>query len=312
MIPKVVHFFHNKDFVDNIDQYGNMVRRCYATWRHYLPDYELRLWHDELSEFQQMLEQSAYLREMYEKKIWAVVSDYVRAWVVCRYGGIYLDTDVYLFQNLDKLLENEFFTFSVPVRDENELAWHVEPAFFGARAGHPVLMEVLKIYDTGEIYQMPVWLANDIFAMGILRAKGDFSDGVIVPADMDNYTAGQRGDLLSKTLINGEVCTMPDAGITLYPRHMLGEGGAVGKLKDRWFLISPPPLPQKIKHNPDIFTLKDVIAYHICGNSWKSDVPYMQTKNLKGPARLWAFIMGKLKNLGARIKQVARTKIKNL
>ena len=312
MIPKIIHFFHNKDFVENMPEYGNMVNRCYATWKYYLPDYELRLWHDELPEFQDMLASSAYLRDVYEKKIWAVVADYVRAFVVSRHGGIYLDTDVYLFQNIDHLLKNQFFTFSMPVNENNELAWHVEPAFFGAVANHAVVNEVLKIYDSGEIYNMPVWLANDIFAMAILRAKGDFSDGLIRPAKQEQYESGQRGDFLSARLIDAETCRLDDAGITLYPRHMLGEGGAVGKFKSRWFLISPPALPRKLKHNPDIFSMQDVVAYHICGNSWKAAVPYMETKNLQGVARMKALCVSALKNMAARIKQIARTKIKNM
>lgn len=312
MIAKTIHFFHNKDFVENIIKYDNVSNRCFATWKHYLPGYELRLWHDELPEFQEMLMASAYLREMYQKKIWAVVSDYVRAWVVCRYGGIYMDTDVYLFQNVDHLLDNQFFTFSMPVDNNDELAWHVEPAFFGAIPGHPVLLEVLKIYDTDEIFKMPIWLANDVFSLAILRAKKDFSDGIITPANLAEYESGQRGDLLSQNLIQGKASIMQKEGITLYPRHMLGEGGAVGKLKDRWFLISPPPLPSKMKHNSDIFSLQDVVAYHICGNSWKGDVPYLETKNLKGMHRIKSIMTHKIKNLGARIKQIVRTKIKNM
>ncbi len=312
MIPKIIHFFHNEDFVENMAAYGKMVNRCYATWKHYLPDYQLKLWHDKMPEFQKMLASSAYLRDVYEKKIWAVVADYVRAWAVLHYGGVYLDTDVYLFQNIDRLLKSDFFTFSMPVDEDNELAWHVEPAFFGAVANHPVMAHVLDIYDSGEIYKMPVWLANDIFAMAILRTKADFSDNLIRPANQEQYESGQRGDFLSQELIEARVCHLPSVGITLYPRHMLGEGGAVGQWKNRWFLITPPPLPRKMMHNPDVFSMQDVIAYHICGNSWKAAVPYMETKNLHGLARLKALCISACKNIAARIKQIARTKIKNM
>ncbi|MGL4524238.1 MAG: glycosyltransferase family 32 protein [Spirochaetia bacterium] len=312
MIPKVIHLFHNEDFLTNTASYDKLVNRCLATWKHYLPGYELRLWHDGLPEFQVMLGRSCFLREFYEKKIWAIVADYVRAWAVFHCGGIYLDTDVYLFRNLDKFLENDFFTFGMPQEKSPTVAWHVEPAFFGAVKGHRVPQEVLKIYDTGEIYRVPFWLANDVFSMAILRAKENFSDELIRPADMNAYRAGQCGDMICSDLACSQRCVMRDAGITLYPRQMLGQGGAIGQIKDRWILISPPALPQQIDQSPDIFNLENVVAYHVCGNSWKDASPDLDTKHLQGFSRWKARTIGKLRLIPQRIKQVIRKRIKNI
>lgn len=134
MIPKIIHFFHhNKNFLHTC---SNMVRRCYHSWKYHLPNYELRLWHPEMPEFKQMLKRSTFLNDVYEKKIWAVVADYVRTWAVFHHGGIYLDTDIYLFQNLDHLLHNQFFSFGISTGAvNNKMTWHAEPAFFGARRG---------------------------------------------------------------------------------------------------------------------------------------------------------------------------------
>lgn len=311
MIPKIIHFFHHdKNFLETC---GNMVCRCYASWQYHLKDYELRLWHPGLAEFQSMLEQCDFLRHVYEKKIWAVVADYVRAWALFHHGGIYLDTDIYLFQNLDHLLDNEFFSFGIPTGYAGEeMTWQAEPGFFGARGGgNFVMTEILKIYNSGEIFRLPFWLANDILALSILRAKADFSDNLIRPAYPQEYEQGLRPDFICDDLAASRTCVMKKNGITLYPRDMVIQGGVVGRVKNRWILISPPPLPG-VAADDSVFCLKDTLAYHICGNSWSGEVAKMAARNLKGFKRLKFFIGYYLKNFPAIIKRKMRYKMKNI
>ena len=52
-----------------------------------------------------------FVKEAYEKGMYAFVSDYVRVYALYNYGGIYLDTDVELIKPLDDLLKyNAFFS----------------------------------------------------------------------------------------------------------------------------------------------------------------------------------------------------------
>ena len=49
------------------------------------------------------------VKEAYEKKKWAFVSDYARIYALYKEGGIYFDTDMEVKKNIDFLLDKEIF-----------------------------------------------------------------------------------------------------------------------------------------------------------------------------------------------------------
>ena len=51
-----------------------------------------------------------YVREAFESKKWAFVSDYARLKVMTEYGGIYMDTDVEVRKPLDCFLKERAFS----------------------------------------------------------------------------------------------------------------------------------------------------------------------------------------------------------
>ncbi|MCM1402942.1 MAG: polysaccharide pyruvyl transferase family protein [Muribaculum sp.] len=81
------------------------VRRCIATWHKHMPDYEFRLWNESNSPMEHPFVKSAYAAGKY-----AFVADYVRFWALYNFGGIYLDTDMYVLKSFDTLLDNRFFS----------------------------------------------------------------------------------------------------------------------------------------------------------------------------------------------------------
>lgn len=81
------------------------------TWQKYLPDYQFMLWSEENSPMNHPFVSSAYAAKKY-----AFVADYVRFWALYNYGGVYLDTDMYVVKCFDPLLDNYFFS-----------AWEIEP-----------------------------------------------------------------------------------------------------------------------------------------------------------------------------------------
>ena len=57
------------------------------------------------------LDEIPYMREAYDAKKWAFVSDVARLLILYKYGGVYLDTDVELLKPLEeKLLERTFLS----------------------------------------------------------------------------------------------------------------------------------------------------------------------------------------------------------
>lgn len=100
MIPKVIHYcwFGN-------NPKPRLIKKCIASWRRLCPDYEIKEWNE--SNFD--LDICPYVRAAYNSKKWAFVSDYARFYILNKYGGVYLDTDVQLLKPLDSLLERGAF-----------------------------------------------------------------------------------------------------------------------------------------------------------------------------------------------------------
>ncbi len=100
MIPKIIHYtwFSN-------DEMPLKVKECIESWKRIMPDYELRLWNMEsLKEID-----SIFMTEALQAKKWAYAADFVRLYAVYTYGGIYLDTDVFVYKSFDKFLSDKCF-----------------------------------------------------------------------------------------------------------------------------------------------------------------------------------------------------------
>lgn len=126
-----------------------MAQRCIASWRKYMPDYEIWQWSEEplnvnanVNENQNQNDRSAtigdtslaknenqnrnnnnlfdkklsfdvniipYTAEAYRQKKYAFVSDYARFWILYQYGGIYFDTDVEVIRPMDEIISRGNF-----------------------------------------------------------------------------------------------------------------------------------------------------------------------------------------------------------
>ena len=95
MIPKTIHYcwFGGNPLPD-------LAIKCIKSWKKYCPDYEIIEWNEKNFD----LQYNTYVREAYEAKKWAFVSDVARLFALVNYGGIYMDTDVEVIKSLDDLL----------------------------------------------------------------------------------------------------------------------------------------------------------------------------------------------------------------
>lgn len=117
---------------------GKLQHRCLESWKKHLQGYAFKLW-DESNLPREVLD-NPYVKTMYAKKKWAFVSDYIRFWALAREGGVYLDTDTEVLKGFDELLDhNAFFG-----RTKDGV---VAAGVIGAIAHHPVIEEILKIYE---------------------------------------------------------------------------------------------------------------------------------------------------------------------
>ncbi len=111
-----------------------IVLKCIESWKKYCPDWEIREWNEDSFD----VNCCDYVREAYEARKWAFVSDYCRYHVLAQYGGVYLDTDVELLRPIDDLPEC-FVGFETLTLCNSGL-------IRGAEANDPICLEMLSSY----------------------------------------------------------------------------------------------------------------------------------------------------------------------
>ena len=101
MIPKIIHycwFGHGPK--------PELIQRCMASWKKYLPEYKLKEWNEEDFDVNCI----PYVKEAYKQRRWAFVSDYVRLYALYHDGGIYMDTDEEVLNPIDRFLSLAAFS----------------------------------------------------------------------------------------------------------------------------------------------------------------------------------------------------------
>ena len=100
-IPKKIHYcwFGRGPKPNNVLKYIEGWKKIHA-------DYKIIEWNEDNFD----LNQYDYVKEAYEAKRYAFVTDVVRLYALYTEGGIYMDTDVELIKPLDDFLDNEAFT----------------------------------------------------------------------------------------------------------------------------------------------------------------------------------------------------------
>ena len=163
MIKKTIHYCW---FGGN--PLPELVKKCIESWKRFCPEYEIKEWNE--TNFN--INCCQYVKEAYEAKKWAFVSDYCRFWVLYQQGGIYLDTDVELIKSLDDLPES-FVGFEDQTICNSGL-------IRGAQKGDRICAEML------DSYQKDHFLLKDgtyntqtvcVRETNILKAAGLIQDG---------------------------------------------------------------------------------------------------------------------------------------
>lgn len=101
MIPKKIHYCW---FGGN--PLPELAVKCIESWRRHCPDYEIIEWNEKNFD----LNCNKYVKQAFECKKWAFITDYVRLYAMVTHGGIYMDTDVEVLKNLDIFLSNKAFS----------------------------------------------------------------------------------------------------------------------------------------------------------------------------------------------------------
>ena len=101
MIPKIIHYCW---FGRN--PLPKLAVKCIESWKKNLPDYEIKEWNEDNFD----LDMFPYVREAYDNRKFAFVSDVARLYALYTEGGIYMDTDVEVLGTLDPFLNHNAFS----------------------------------------------------------------------------------------------------------------------------------------------------------------------------------------------------------
>ncbi len=176
MIPKKIHYCW---FGGN--PLPKLAKKCLKSWKKYCPDYEIVLWDEKSFDIESC---PLYVRQAYERKRWAFVSDYARLKIIYDEGGVYLDTDVEIVKSIDFLLENSAF-FAV----ESDGIAVATGLGFGAEQGNQAVKAMMDDYGdapfikedgTPDLTPCPVRNTRTLYRFGFVKEnKEQLLDGGI-------------------------------------------------------------------------------------------------------------------------------------
>ena len=131
MIPKIIHYIWLGK-----GEKPEIFQQCFDSWKKFCPDYEFMLWDESNVD----LDSYPYVREAYDAKKYAFVSDVVRLQKLYEYGGVYLDIDVELLRPIDEFLAHHCF-------GGFEVGGLIAPGLiFGSEKGNEDLKNILDTY----------------------------------------------------------------------------------------------------------------------------------------------------------------------
>lgn len=113
------------------------VKKCILTWKKMLPDYEIIEWNEEKFDVNSV----PFVKQAYDNKKWAFVSDYVRTYALYEQGGLYLDTDVKILKNVEDII------------DKNLVFGYEDSGYFGTAViatnikHNPYIKDILDFYN---------------------------------------------------------------------------------------------------------------------------------------------------------------------
>lgn len=140
MIPKIIHYIWLGD-----NCIPPSITTCIESWKKVLTDYKIIKWDNSVIE---MLD-FPFVKEAIREGKWAFASDVIRLWVLYKYGGIYLDTDVMVYKTFDDFLDNHAFIGRECCLQimGNKTEYHLTSFCFGAEPENEYIRRCLLYYN---------------------------------------------------------------------------------------------------------------------------------------------------------------------
>ena len=182
MIPKTLHYmwFGGK-------QMPQICKECIESWHKVLPDdWSFQFWNEDNYDIET---KNNFVLQAYRSGNYAFVSDYARWDILHRYGGVYVDTDVFLLKDITPLLNNKAFG------GVNCVGLFASGLILGAEPNLPIFAEMKEEYskrnfltkDGKPTYVTNIMVENDLLVKHNLKPDLEIAQTVagitIYPTD---------------------------------------------------------------------------------------------------------------------------------
>ncbi|GAB1482751.1 hypothetical protein MASR2M78_15670 [Treponema sp.] len=157
MIPAKIHYFwfgHNRR--------PKIVEKCINSWRKHLIDFEIIEWNENNYD----INKTAWTRDTQKAKNWAYLSDYARIDILNQFGGIYLDTDEEIFNDITPFLKHVFFV-------GRETKEYIQAGLIGSTKNNLILSNILDYYSNTTYFDffnknltLPILMTSILKIMG--------------------------------------------------------------------------------------------------------------------------------------------------
>lgn len=137
MIPKIIHLcWFGKD------PYPVEIKVCLNSWKRILPDYQIRVWtYDDAKQAG-----FAFVDEALAARKWAFAADVIRFYAVYQEGGLYMDSDIFLYRRPDELMEAKHFVTTGERLNPYMKTYGLQAAFFAGEKGNQYCKDMLDYY----------------------------------------------------------------------------------------------------------------------------------------------------------------------
>ena len=136
MKPKIIHYCW---FGRN--EKPEKIQKCIESWKIHLSDYQIIEWNEDNFDYNLL----TYTKDAYNAKKYAFVSDVARVKALYEMGGIYLDTDVMVYQNFDSILKHNCVLGF-------EMSNYIATSFMACVPKHYLMKDFYKLYLDLQFY----------------------------------------------------------------------------------------------------------------------------------------------------------------
>lgn len=174
MIPKIIHSVWLSG-----DEKPELYKICIASWKEVMPEYEIIEWN--LMNLPSEILEHQFVKGAINSRKWAYATDVIRLWALKKYGGIYLDMDVFVYKPFDCFLTDQAFSCleinpaelysSVRKGKKELLGIGIEAGVLGAEKGSQWIADIFAYYNELEFVNKPKYYCNYIMPRVVNRVS---------------------------------------------------------------------------------------------------------------------------------------------